>query len=391
MKTFATLFSGGELFGAGARQAGYRHLWGMEYDDKIASVARLNGFDVRTADVREVEFSLLERPDHLHVSPPCPNFSIAKTGGVETPEDVDMAEAVCKAIQAIKPETFTLENVIAYRKSQSLARIITTLQNLGYMIDIQNLNAADFGVPQTRRRMILRASRLGLLRPYPQPVRWVGWYDAIEDILDTLPDSQFAPWQIARLPKEYKDYLVRQGTYSNPRDKNDPADTITANSNQSGVKAFLMESKFKDRNGKKFHKEPTPTVTALDPNLKAFLMSSGNNSFADAKEGKGVRYAEDPAHTMMVGKTEGKIKAFIVDGQSTSLVTVPDGDEPAFTMTSSADKFLPRAQIGRVVKMTTQALGRFQSVPDDYKGLTVRINGNGVPCLMARKIMETLL
>lgn len=357
MKTFATLFSGGELFGVGAQQAGFRHLWGVEYDDKIASVARLNGFNVMTADVRNLSTQELERPDHLHASPPCPNFSVAKTGGDEQPEDVAMAEAVSRFITELKPETFTLENVTAYRKSQSLARIVSTLQNLGYMIDIQNLNSADFGVPQTRRRMILRASRQGLLRPYPKPVPWVGWYTAIEDILDTLPDSQFAPWQIARLPKEYKDFLIGQGAYSKARGNDEPADTITANSNQSGWKSFIM--------------------------------SSGNNSFSDAKEGSGVRYAEEPAHTMMVGKTEGKIKAFIVDGQSTSRITVPDGDEPSFSMTASADKFLPRAQIGRVVKMTVQALGRFQTVPNWYQGLTVKINGNGVPCLMAKGIMES--
>jgi hypothetical protein len=45
---------------------------------------------------------------------------------------------------------------------------------------------------------------------------------------------------------------------------------------------------------------------------------------------------------------------------------------------------------GRVVKMTIKALGRFQTVPDWYQGLTVKINGNGVLCLMAQKIMETL-
>jgi len=363
MKTFATLFSGGELFGVGAQQAGFRHLWGVEYDDKIASVARLNGFNVITGDVRNIALQQdLPAPDHLHASPPCPNFSVAKTGGKEQPEDVAMAEAVCWFIEYKRPKTFSLENVIAYRKSQSLARIVSALQNLGYMIDIQNLNAADFGVPQTRRRMILRASRLGLLRPYPKPVPWVGWYTAIEDILDTLPDSQFAPWQIARLPKEYKDsFILRNNVWGRE---------------ERGAGHYFSDA-------------PSPTVIASTPVPKAFIVNTQESHGRDGEFT--ARAEEEPISTIAASAGIGRHKAFIVDGQSTSRITVRDGDEPSFSMTASADKFLPRAQIGRVVKMTVQALGRFQTVPDDYKGITVKINGNGVPCLMARRIMESML
>ena len=71
MKTFATMFSGGELFGIGAEQAGYKHLWGIEYDDKIASVARLNGFNVMTGDVCNTPLiEGLPSPDHLQYTVP---------------------------------------------------------------------------------------------------------------------------------------------------------------------------------------------------------------------------------------------------------------------------------------------------------------------------------
>ena len=45
---------------------------------------------------------------------------------------------------------------------------------------------------------------------------------------------------------------------------------------------------------------------------------------------------------------------------------------------------------GRWVRMTVQALGRFQTVPDEYRGLTSEINGNGVPCELARAIMASM-
>lgn len=333
MKTTASMFTGGGLFDIGAIQAGYTSIWGIEYDDKIAAVARSNNLPVITADVIEVDFSNYERPNHLHASPPCPNFSVAKKGAKETERDIAMAKSVCRAITTLRPDTFTLENVPAYVHGKSFETIINTLHNAGYFVNYRNLNSADFGVPQTRRRLWVRAGRK-LMSDYPAPIEWVGWYAAIEDLIPTLPDAQFAPWQVARLPKEYKDFLIGQGQRSLPIDKDAPSNTITSNSNQTGVKAFIFSG-------------------------------AGNTSFKEAADGKGVRYSDKPSHTV---SSDGGVR--------TPKAFVPDRDDD-----------MP---FGRVVKMTVQALGRFQTVPDSYKGLTVKINGNGVPCKQAKAVIQTL-
>lgn len=86
MITFRTHCSGGELFGVGARQAGYRHIDGFEIDAKIAAVARLNGFDVHTSDVCQVEYTTLPPADHFHTSPSCKRASRANTNQGLTPQ-----------------------------------------------------------------------------------------------------------------------------------------------------------------------------------------------------------------------------------------------------------------------------------------------------------------
>lgn len=335
MRTSASLFTGGGLFDVGARAAGYEPIWGLEKFDKIASVARLNGLPVTTVDVINVDFSELQRPNHLHASPPCLNFSVANASAVETELDIAMASTVCSALSTLQPDTFTLENVIGYRHSRSFGLVTKTLNGLGYWWDVQNLNSADFGVPQSRIRLIVRASKK-LLQGYPAPVEWRGWYQAIEDLIPSLPDTEFAPWQIARLPKEYKEFMLGQGTRSPVLETHEPAQTITANRNQNHIKAFLFAG-------------------------------AGNTNIAEAQPGKGVRYEASPAHTV-----------------------ASDDNEPIFTQISNAGKQPIRAYIGRVVKMDVRALGRFQTVPDSYQGLTVKINGNGFPCLFAQKILETL-
>jgi site-specific DNA-cytosine methylase len=355
-KTTASFFTGGALFDVGAQAAGYTPIWGVEKDDKIASVARRNGFPVQTADVIDLDPQDLERPDHFHASPPCPNFSNAKQDAEETALDIAMADAVCRALTYFKPPTFTLENVVGYRNGQSFRKIMKTLETLGYWYDATNLNAADFGVPQTRSRLWIRASR-GLLRGYPGPVPWKGWHEAIADLIDELPDSEFAPWQMARLPEEYKTFMIGQGTYSSSIDASLPADTITANRNQKGIRAFIV--------------------------------GGANTSEGQAAPGVGVSWIEEP--TRALTSNSGSWRAFILDGgnASNTPITVRNGDEPVYTVAGT--KTTTRAHVnGRIVKMNIKALGRFQTVPDWYQGLTVKINGNGVPCLMAQKILETL-
>lgn len=348
MKTLRTLFSGGELFGVGAGHAGYRHLDGYEISPTIAAVACLNGFDVRVADVCAVEHATLPPADHLHASPSCKNASQARHPGTdahgeklprETAQDLACADAVCRAIAAHQGETFTLENVWGYRAFESFDRIRAALSAAGFSYEYWHLNAADYGVPQTRKRLIMIARR-GLCRvqrPHPTHRQggdmfhapWVGWYAAIEDILHTLPPTTPARWQLARMPKAIRE-------------------------------SILLQSK---NTGQQW--------------------------------GDGTRGACEPAFSIMTDpKPSHMPKAYLLAGDNARVDTgepiVRRADEPAMTMRSTRTSVHRAYTAGRWVRMTVQALGRFQTVPDSYVGLTPEINGNGVPCLLARRIMESL-
>lgn len=336
----ATIFAGGEGVGVGARQAGIDHLWGIEYKDDIAQVARNNGFNVITADVTVLDPSQFRSPGILHASPPCPNFSTAKTGAVETTEDIALAQATVRFIEALTPKIFTLENVWLYRRSESWRLIADTLNRLGYWMTVQHLNFADFGVPQTRKRMIVRAVRGGWLPPLPVPVPWQGWYQAVEDLLPELPDSEFASWQLERGVQDLLDEtcLLSQGSFDHTNDGND--------------------------------RDAQPI---------------------------GKRTALEPTYTVTANSNMGGTRVFIVDSQNSreTNVTIRRDDTPMFTITATAaEKGMPRTAIpGRVVRMSPRCSARFQAVPDDYKlpdkaTLAVRVIGNAVPPLMMRQLLE---
>ena len=330
-----TLFTGGGGADLGLQAAGVEVVLGIEYDAEIAAVARNNGLPVEVGDILDLNPHALPYLDFIHASPPCPNFSVAKAGRSETAHDLALARKVADIVLLTSPAVFTLENVPAYRDSRSFQHIVNRLARRGYFVDWQIVNAADFGVPQTRRRLWLRAARAGLLPPLPPPVAWVGWYAAIEDLLPTLPESAFAPWQLARLPEKVKSGLYGAGGFDNSvvyADRAMPSFTITANQNQAQLRAFIVDD-----------------------------------------QGNGTP-----------GPNRG--------------LTIRDAASPVFTISTTQTKRSLRAQLagGRVVAMTPRCMARFQSFPDWYKlpernALACRAIGNAVPPLLMQQIAAGLV
>ena len=202
MITFFDLFSGGGGAAQGAKQAGLTPVGGVELDPAIASIYTANhGDHLTVGDVLATRPQDYDRPDWFHASPVCKSFSSAKTNGKEHPLDIACAEKVAEYIEVWRPQYFSLENVAGYARSQSFGIIIEALYRSGYFPKWEVLNAADYSVPQSRRRLILLAVRGGWVPPLPSPVRWVGWYEAIADLIPTLPESRLADWQLEALPE----------------------------------------------------------------------------------------------------------------------------------------------------------------------------------------------
>jgi DNA (cytosine-5)-methyltransferase 1 len=379
MGTFASLFSGGGGADIGALQAGYTPLWAVEYDAAIAEWHTRNLPDTQmiVAPVQDVDYSALPRVGWLHASPPCPNFSVAKDDAAETELDIEMARGTACAIQEQQPPVFSLEQVYGYRESVSFALIVQALRALRYDVQWWHLNAADYGVPQTRRRLILVACRNGrVVRPAATHCRggrddmfggllpWIGWYEVIADLVDTLPDSEFAPWQLARLPADVrKSVMVGGANTSEPQ----AAPGV-------GVSAL---------------NEPTRAVMASHSDCWRALLLDGQantngttcTSVADCAPAFAVKAQTDARHAA---------RAVLV-GDGDTYRPVVSGNEPSPTQGASA---IARALVPhRIVKMTPRALARFQSFPDWYelperKALACRIIGNAVPPLLTQRVME---
>lgn len=188
------LFCGAGGLTRGLRRAGFRVSGAIELDLLAASTYRSNFPEVRLweADIRSVPvtkvMSALKlrrgRLDLLAACPPCEGFSTMRTrNGYRRPRDErnDLVFELIRFIRGLHPKVVMIENVPGLARNYRLAMVKRAMKDLGYRIRCEVVDAADFGVPQRRRRLLVVASRLGELPERPlsrerSTVRdWIGY------------------------------------------------------------------------------------------------------------------------------------------------------------------------------------------------------------------------
>ena len=186
LKVFGTFICGGGST-MGYKLAGYTHLGGVEIDSQVAEIYKYNHTPkhLYNLDIREFN-KLQDLPEELYNldlldgSPPCSTFSMAgsreKAWGkkkqfregqaVQTLDD--LVFVYCETIKKLKPKVFLLENVkgIILGNAKAYSRkIVETMNNAGYNVQVFCLNAASMGVPQKRERVFFIGYRKELNFP----------------------------------------------------------------------------------------------------------------------------------------------------------------------------------------------------------------------------------
>jgi DNA (cytosine-5)-methyltransferase 1 len=185
------LFAGAGGLALGFEQAGFDVLTSVEYDAVHAAVHQFNFpmAEVLCADISKLSAERLlgaarsgaERHgiewdgevDVIFGGPPCQGFSLIGQRVLEDPRN-QLVFHFYRLIAEIQPRYFVMENVPGMLRgahSGVLAQLIENFEAAGYQVaEHQLLNAADYGVPQERKRLILMGARKGLELPaYPQP------------------------------------------------------------------------------------------------------------------------------------------------------------------------------------------------------------------------------
>lgn len=159
----ADLFCGAGGLSEGFRQAGCSIVAGSDADPDACATYRLNfpeaatiHGDIREAAVRKVVLAAAAGADLVVGGPPCQAFSQMRNHSrlIDDPRNSLYREFV-HIVGKLEPLAFVMENVPGLEQMGVKEQVVEDLSLRGaYRVRVQALDAADFGVPQTRRRIV---------------------------------------------------------------------------------------------------------------------------------------------------------------------------------------------------------------------------------------------
>ena len=149
--------------------------------------------DVKTISGDEINKLYSQKKNVIKVlagCAPCQPFSsYAFKNKEKDSEKYDLLYEFGRLVREVQPDIVTMENVtqiINFKLKPVLQDFVDELKSLGYFVDVQKIFCPDYGIPQTRRRIVLVASKLGQITIIP-PTHDKENYVTVRETIGHLP------------------------------------------------------------------------------------------------------------------------------------------------------------------------------------------------------------
>lgn len=192
----------------------------LDFDEKAAETFKKNMpetkvivGDIQQTDVKNkiVELAIKNGVNMVVGGPPCQGYSLkGKKLGIKDPRNFLFREYL-DLVNRLQPDVFVIENVKGLLLSANgwfRDEIVRTIESMGYFVQYGLLNAADFGVPQSRERAFFLCSKHGSIS-LPEPIgkQLTTVRDAISDL--AYLESGEGAFEQNYITKPESDYQVR--------------------------------------------------------------------------------------------------------------------------------------------------------------------------------------
>ena len=289
--------------------------------------------------------------------PPCQAYSLVGRAVKDDKMRGDyrnfLYKMYCRFLRRYRPKMFVFENVpglLTASGGEHFRNLKKYLQHIGYRVKCQELNAKDFGVLQSRRRLIIIGWRIGEEHFYPEFVPIKHGY-LVSDILNDLPKMQAGETKNRYRKVAPSMYLTEYGIRT-----------------EKDVLTFHVARPHIERDREIYRK----------------VISAWNDGH------KRLKYSDLPDELA----THKNKSAFL------DIFKIVEGDLPAcHTMMAHISKdghYFIHPDIKQARSITVREAARIQSFPDNYffegsRTAAFTQIGNAVPPLMAKAIATALL
>lgn len=242
-----SLFSGAGGLDLGLIQAGNTVVWANDIDENAVKTYKRNiGEHIVLGDIKDIDIKKLPKADVVVGGFPCQGFSQANRFRVLDDERNTLYKFFYEVIHEKQPRFFIAENVkgiLSLGKGEAIKQIISDFEEAGYYTDMHLVNMADYGVPETRQRVIIIGQRHDLggekLFRFPAPThdkegkgglkKWVSISEAIAHFPDPDMPNAVLNHEYSKYKVEYRNYTAHRQT-----DPDRPSPTILARGNGGG-------------------------------------------------------------------------------------------------------------------------------------------------------------
>lgn len=245
-----SLFSGAGGLDLGFVKVGHQIIWANDlYEDAVETYRANLGNHIVCEDISRISSNDIPDCDIVIGGFPCQGFSVANMNRNENDERNTLYKQLIRVIKDKKPKFFVAENVKGITnlaKGKVFEMILKDFEELDYNVKYKILNAADFGVAQTRMRVIIVGVRKDINYEYKFPNathekegknglnKWV----SVGELMRTIPNPD-EPNDL--LNHVYSKYKLQFNGYlgHRPLDPDKPAPTVTARGDNKGGVVIL--------------------------------------------------------------------------------------------------------------------------------------------------------
>lgn len=240
-----SLFSGAGGLDLGLIQAGNTVIWANDIDkDAVATYKENIGDHIVCDDIKNIDISTLPDADVVVGGFPCQGFSQANRLRTLEDDRNQLYRFFYNTIKIKQPKYFIAENVkgiLSLGKGEAIKQIVADFEAAGYITSVNLVNMANYGVPQTRQRVIIIGQRVDLgeeLRfVFPQPThsksgerqKWASIKEAIDHFPDPDEENNVLNHIYSAYKVEYRNFTGHRET-----DPNKPSPTVLARGNGKG-------------------------------------------------------------------------------------------------------------------------------------------------------------